>query len=110
LVMLTVAYVIQLRTQVHAEERELKARFGAAYDRYCRQVPRFIPRLRPVDPAGVYRSPDLAFTLAKCAAPLRRVDTFKRTVNQRAVYERIHEISTRAHETPDRHRQVGAGG
>jgi len=110
LVILTVAYVIQLRTQVHAEERELKARFGATYDRYCRQVPRFIPRLRPVDPAGVYRSPDLAFTLTKGAVPLRRVDMFKRTVNQRAVYERIHENSTRAHENPDRHPQVGAGG
>ena len=110
LVILTVAYVIQLRTQVHAEERELKARFGATYDRYCRQVPRFIPRLRPVDPAGVYRSPELAFTLAKGAVPLRRVDTFKRTVNQRAVYEWIHENSTRAHETPDRHPQVGARG
>jgi protein-S-isoprenylcysteine O-methyltransferase Ste14 len=110
LVILTVAYVIQLRTQVHAEERELKARFGVTYERYCRQVPRFIPRLRPVDPAGVYRSPELAFTLAKGAVPLRRVDTFKRTVSQRAVYERIYENSTRAHETPDRHRQVGARG
>ena len=101
LVILTVAYVIQLRTQVHAEERELKARFGATYDRYCRQVPRFIPRLRPVDPAGVYRSPELAFTLVKGAVPLRRVHTFKRTVYQRAVYERIYENSTGAHETPD---------
>jgi len=110
LVILTVAYVIQLTTQVHAEERELKARFGVTYDRYCRQVPRFIPRLRPVDPAAVYRSPELAFTLAKGAVPLRRVDTFKRTVSQRAVYERIYENSTRAHETPDRHRQVGARG
>jgi protein-S-isoprenylcysteine O-methyltransferase Ste14 len=110
LVILTVAYVIQLRTQVHAEERELKARFGVTYERYCRQVPRFIPHLRPVDPAGVYRSPELAFTLAKGAVPLRRVDTFKRTVSQRAVYERIYENSTRAHETPDRHRQVGARG
>jgi protein-S-isoprenylcysteine O-methyltransferase Ste14 len=110
LVILTVAYVIQLRTQVHAEERELKARFGATYDRYCRQAPRFIPRFSPVDPAGVYRSPELVFTLAKGAVPLRRVDMFKRTVYQRAVYERIHENSTRAHETQDRHRQVGAGG
>jgi len=27
------------------EERELRVRFGAAYDEYCRGVPRFIPRL-----------------------------------------------------------------
>jgi hypothetical protein len=106
LVILTLAYVMQLRTQVHAEERELKARFGAAYDRYCRQVPRFIPRLRPVDPARVYGSPELAFTLAKGAVPLSRAYTLERTVNQRAVYE----SSTRAHETPDRHRQIGVRG
>jgi protein-S-isoprenylcysteine O-methyltransferase Ste14 len=81
LVILTVAYVIQLRTQVQAEERELNARFGATYDRYCRQVPRFIPRLRPVDSAGVYGSPELASTLAKRPVSLRRVDTFKRTMN-----------------------------
>ena len=28
------------------EERELRKRFGAAYDAYAREVPRFIPRLR----------------------------------------------------------------
>jgi protein-S-isoprenylcysteine O-methyltransferase Ste14 len=26
------------------EERELRARFGAAYEAYCRRVPRFLPR------------------------------------------------------------------
>jgi hypothetical protein len=63
-----------------------------------------------VDPAGVYRSPELAFTLTKGAVPLRRVATFNRTVNQRAEYERIYENSTSAQEPPDRHRQVGARG
>jgi len=28
------------------EERELRERFGAKYDAYCRRVPRFLPRLR----------------------------------------------------------------
>jgi protein-S-isoprenylcysteine O-methyltransferase Ste14 len=29
------------------EERELRDRFGAAYQAYARRVPRFIPRIRP---------------------------------------------------------------
>jgi len=28
------------------EERELRQRFGAEYEAYCRRVPRFIPRTR----------------------------------------------------------------
>ncbi len=31
---------------VRVEERELRTRFGAAYDAYCARVPRFIPRWR----------------------------------------------------------------
>jgi hypothetical protein len=31
---------------VMAEERFLRGKFGPEYDRYCRRVPRFIPRLR----------------------------------------------------------------
>ena len=27
------------------EERELKKRFGAEYEKYCRDVPRFIPKI-----------------------------------------------------------------
>jgi protein-S-isoprenylcysteine O-methyltransferase Ste14 len=44
------AYLIQLGMQLYLEERELKVRFGEAYERYCRLVPRFVPRLTPVDP------------------------------------------------------------
>jgi protein-S-isoprenylcysteine O-methyltransferase Ste14 len=32
------------------EEPGLRARFGAAYDNYCRHVPRLVPRLRPWNP------------------------------------------------------------
>jgi protein-S-isoprenylcysteine O-methyltransferase Ste14 len=31
---------------VVVEERELRERFGLAYEEYCRQVPRFVPKLR----------------------------------------------------------------
>jgi protein-S-isoprenylcysteine O-methyltransferase Ste14 len=33
-----------------AEEPMLRTRFGAAYDEYCRNVPRLVPRLRPWTP------------------------------------------------------------
>ena len=29
------------------EEKELRDRFGSAYDDYCRRVPRFVPKLNP---------------------------------------------------------------
>lgn len=37
------------------EERLLAEKFGPAYDRYCRQVPRWFPRRRPAAPAGRQR-------------------------------------------------------
>lgn len=48
LVLLAVLYLAQLALQLPLEERELHERFGAPYRRYCELVPRFIPRLRPV--------------------------------------------------------------
>lgn len=47
------AYLVQLGMQILLEERELRVRFGQDYARYCRLVPRFVPRLDPVDPAEV---------------------------------------------------------
>lgn len=53
IVLLLVAYIAQLVMQLRLEERELRVRFGPAYARYCRLVPRFIPRLAPVDPREI---------------------------------------------------------
>ena len=39
-------YVLALRTIVTSEEEFLRGKFGSEYDAYCRQVPRFVPRLR----------------------------------------------------------------
>jgi protein-S-isoprenylcysteine O-methyltransferase Ste14 len=41
---LLAAYVPVIYLVVILEERELRARFGPAYDAYCRRVPRFLPR------------------------------------------------------------------
>jgi protein-S-isoprenylcysteine O-methyltransferase Ste14 len=48
LVALAALYLVQLALQLPLEERELRERFGSPYRRYCRLVPRFVPRLRPV--------------------------------------------------------------
>jgi protein-S-isoprenylcysteine O-methyltransferase Ste14 len=48
LFLLAALYAAQLALQIPLEERELLRRFGLRYSRYCRLVPRFVPRLRPV--------------------------------------------------------------
>lgn len=53
LVGLLAIYLAQLAMQIRLEERELRQRFGAAYERYMRAVPRFVPRLKPVDPSDI---------------------------------------------------------
>ena len=35
---------------IFCEERALRSKFGEEYAEYCRNVPRFVPRLRPWDP------------------------------------------------------------
>jgi len=51
-----VMLAVYLPTVLH-EERELRALFGPAYDDYCRDVPRWLPRLVPLrSGAGEYPS------------------------------------------------------
>ena len=45
LYILALAYVPLIYLVAALEERELSARFGAAYREYCTHVPRFVPRL-----------------------------------------------------------------
>lgn len=49
LVLPSALYVAQLVLQLPLGERELRDRFGRSYRRYCEVVPRFVPRLRPVN-------------------------------------------------------------
>jgi protein-S-isoprenylcysteine O-methyltransferase Ste14 len=37
---------------VFQEEPLLRERFGEPYDRYCRRIPRWLPRLTPYDPSA----------------------------------------------------------
>ncbi|MBA3611222.1 MAG: isoprenylcysteine carboxylmethyltransferase family protein [Rubrobacter sp.] len=55
LILLAALYAAQLALQLPLEERELRARFGRPYRRYCELVPRFIPRRRPVNEREVNR-------------------------------------------------------
>src|SRR5215216_3582404 len=53
LFVLAALYVAQLALQLPLEERELHRRFGPRYSRYCEQVPRFVPRIRPLSPGEI---------------------------------------------------------
>lgn len=44
--LLIVFYIVLIYLVIILEERELKRRFGTAYEEYCKKVPRFVPRLR----------------------------------------------------------------
>ncbi|MBA2441509.1 MAG: isoprenylcysteine carboxylmethyltransferase family protein [Rubrobacter sp.] len=55
LLLLAAAYAAQLALQLPLEEQELGERFGGRYRRYCELVPRFIPRLRPLEQRALYR-------------------------------------------------------
>lgn len=46
LYLLWLAYVPVIYAVVILEERELRNRFGEAYERYCEAVPRFLPRFK----------------------------------------------------------------
>jgi len=56
IVILLLAYIAQLIMQLRLEERELRSRFGESYVRYCQLVPRFLPRLTPVDPQAIEKA------------------------------------------------------
>ena len=45
------AWLVGIAVVVRLEERELRNRFGGAFDEYCRRVPRFVPRYVPTDPS-----------------------------------------------------------
>jgi protein-S-isoprenylcysteine O-methyltransferase Ste14 len=55
LLALAALYAAQLALQLPLEERELRERFGSSYHRYCEQVPRFVPRLRPLNEGDLRR-------------------------------------------------------
>jgi protein-S-isoprenylcysteine O-methyltransferase Ste14 len=62
LIAITAAYAFMYQAVTLAEEAYLRAKFGAAFDEYCRNVPRWWPRLR-----------GLAETFAKTRFNLTRV-------------------------------------
>ena len=49
LLAITAAYALMYQAITLAEEAYLKEKFGVAFDEYCREVPRWRPRLRGLD-------------------------------------------------------------
>ena len=47
-----IIFVLYVRGRVGREENRLRRIFGEDYENYCREVPRFIPRLRPYSNAA----------------------------------------------------------
>jgi protein-S-isoprenylcysteine O-methyltransferase Ste14 len=43
---LAALWLVLMLVVIAMEEREMRARFGAQYSEYCRETPRFLPRLR----------------------------------------------------------------
>lgn len=64
------AFAVQYRAIIAAEERFLRERFGAAYDAFCAQVPRFWPRLAAAQTAGAPRAWSGARALKKEHNPI----------------------------------------
>jgi protein-S-isoprenylcysteine O-methyltransferase Ste14 len=52
LALVAVLFALQYRAIIAAEERFLRERFGARFEAYCAQVPRFWPRLRAAPSAA----------------------------------------------------------
>ena len=51
------AVAVQFLQRLFAEEPGLRARFGEDYVRYCANVPRWVPRLRPWAPGSAVARP-----------------------------------------------------
>lgn len=47
-VLIAVLWIAVTVMVVRKEERDLRRLFGAAYEEYCRRVPRWIPRMTPL--------------------------------------------------------------
>ncbi len=54
--LIAVANAFFIAALIRHEEAAMKAQYGAAFARYCAQVPRFFPRIVPAPPQGTARA------------------------------------------------------